>query len=171
MLTSVNKVKFGTNIFNIRFILPNLRWESSVLSTGDSHTSGHTHAVTHLSMWPDGEDNPTNCPLTLSTIWLVAIVDFPPRPSKQNIDEHKRWWETAVDRKSKMFIRWRSSQDRMWAGCCISEFVDVPAGVRPVQAADDELELTLFGVFFLICPYPYCVHLHSVEEWMAPAWT
>lgn len=42
----------------------------------------------------------------------------------------------------------------MRAGCCISEFFDVLAGVRPVQAADGELELTLFKVFAFMCPYP-----------------
>lgn len=54
----------------------------------------------------------------------------------------------------KTVVRWRSSEDRIGAGCCISEFVDVLAGVRPVQAADGELELTLFRVFSSMCPYP-----------------
>lgn len=40
--------------------------------------------------------------------------------------------------KQKNVVRWRSSEDRTGAGCCISEFVDVLAGVRPVQAADGE---------------------------------
>lgn len=33
------------------------------------------------------------------------------------------------------------------------EFVYVLAGVRPVQAADGELEQTLSGVFASMCPY------------------
>lgn len=36
---------------------------------------GHTH----LERRPDGEDKPTSCPLTLSTVWLVVSVHFPPR--------------------------------------------------------------------------------------------
>lgn len=44
--------------------------------------------------------------------------------------------------------------DKTGAGCCISEFVDVLADVRPVQAADGELELTLFRVSNSVCPYP-----------------
>lgn len=41
----------------------------------------------------------------------------------------------------------------MGAGCCISEFVDVLAGVRSAQAADGELEPTLIRVFASVCPY------------------
>lgn len=35
----------------------------------------------------------------------------------------------------------------MGAGCCISEFVDVRAGERPVQADDGKLEQTLLRAF------------------------
>lgn len=41
----------------------------------------------------------------------------------------------------------------MGAGCCISEFVDVLAGERPVQADDGELEQTVLRAFASIGSY------------------
>lgn len=70
----------------------------------------------------------------------------------------------------------------MGAGCCISEFVDVLAGVRTVQADDGEPELTLLGVFAPMCPDPdhtptgcistvfkegcYCVKADALLVWL-----
>lgn len=57
-----------------------------------------------------------------------------------------------------------------WEQVVASEFADVLAGMRPVQAADGEPELTLFKTFASMCPYPdsYWVHLHSAKGRMTP---
>lgn len=59
--------------------------------------------------------------------------------------------QSSKNMNKKVVVHWRSSEDRMGAGCCISDFVDVLAGVRPVQAADGDP--ALFRVF-VSCSYP-----------------
>lgn len=57
----------------------------------------------------------------------------------------------------------------MGAGCCISEFVDVRAGVRPVQADDGELEQSLFRAFasrgsYTAHTFTGCISTVSAED-------